>query len=543
MVYKKYIQKNGKLYGPYIYHSKRVGGKVISEYYGTKEKNFNYKTFLFIFAGIVLLAALIFFFIFSTHRITGNVVLGLDASYEEGKPLDGVLKFSLKEGELIPESSKIVFENSGKTYEFVLSDIFDEEVSEGNYYVYGKEIQGNGLGYGIEGENVIYPEVEFILQVYSESNAGGETIPEEASQVFPEVSETIPEEVVSEEESSSKVNQEVVSSESIENPVESNTDSIDILPDPSSNTPTTSTTTDSINTPATEPNTDSTNTPTTGNSVKNSRGIFASFFGLTGMVSMELENEISEVTSKGNSFIYELKEGETAELKPKSVKIGDESVEDKIISLKIEDSKVIVTTDYSEIEKGYGEDYAGSNEKIISLDLPDLNLLLEKGDLTIRLVYGEEELIYLKTFLKEGEKTSNEAVVNVEEDEEPSKIPIEVIEEANKSNKTFVEENKTVEEIINSSIWDIGDFLTTEERKILADKFGGISLQSTKSELFKGRIIRGYKFDKYYIEYSYDAASTKELLEVQMESDRIKFLKDIANSVSKEETIPTSYIF
>ena len=515
MVYKKYIQKNGKLYGPYIYHSKRVGGKVISEYYGTKEKNFNYKTFLFIFAGIVLLAALIFFFIFSTHRITGNVVLGLDASYEEGKPLDGVLKFSLKEGELIPESSKIVFENSGKTYEFVLSDIFDEEVSEGNYYVYGKEIQGNGLGYGIEGENVIYPEVEFILQVYSESNAGGETIPEEASQVFPEVSETIPEKVVSEEEAPSKVNQEVVSSESIESaPVES----------------TTKTTTEESSKPT-----------ITGNSVKNSGGIFASFFGLTGMVSIELENEVSGITSKDKSFIYELKEGETAELKPKSVKIGDESVEDKIISLKIEDNKAIVTTDYSEIEKGYGEDYVGSNEKIISLDLPDLNLLLEKGDLTIKLVYGEEELIYLKTFLKEGEKTSNEAVVNVEEDEEPSKIPIEVIEEANKSNKTFVEENKTVEEIINSSIWDIGDFLTTEERKILADKFGGISLQSTKSELFKGRIIRGYKFDKYYVEYSYDAASTKELLEIQMERDRIKFLKDIATSVSKEETLPTDY--
>jgi len=37
MAYKKYITKNGKTYGPYIYESKRVGKKVVSIYYG-KEK-------------------------------------------------------------------------------------------------------------------------------------------------------------------------------------------------------------------------------------------------------------------------------------------------------------------------------------------------------------------------------------------------------------------------------------------------------------------------------------------------------------------------
>ena len=34
MAYEKYIKKNGKVYGPYLYHSKRVDGKVISEYRG-----------------------------------------------------------------------------------------------------------------------------------------------------------------------------------------------------------------------------------------------------------------------------------------------------------------------------------------------------------------------------------------------------------------------------------------------------------------------------------------------------------------------------
>jgi len=32
MAYKKYIKRNGKLYGPYIYHSKRIGDKVIRQF-------------------------------------------------------------------------------------------------------------------------------------------------------------------------------------------------------------------------------------------------------------------------------------------------------------------------------------------------------------------------------------------------------------------------------------------------------------------------------------------------------------------------------
>jgi len=54
-----------------------------------------------------------------------------------------------------------------------------------------------------------------------------------------------------------------------------------------------------------------------------------------------------------------------------------------------------------------------------------------------------------------------------------------------------VEENESVEEIVNSSIWDIADFLTQAEIKILENEFGNASIQSTKSELYNGRIIRG----------------------------------------------------
>jgi len=37
MAYERYIKKNGKVYGPYVQHNKKVGGKVVSEYLGKKE--------------------------------------------------------------------------------------------------------------------------------------------------------------------------------------------------------------------------------------------------------------------------------------------------------------------------------------------------------------------------------------------------------------------------------------------------------------------------------------------------------------------------
>ena len=56
MAYKKYIKRGGKIYGPYIYHSRRVNGRVISEYRGTGKENkisLGGLKFLWIFLGIL----------------------------------------------------------------------------------------------------------------------------------------------------------------------------------------------------------------------------------------------------------------------------------------------------------------------------------------------------------------------------------------------------------------------------------------------------------------------------------------------------------
>lgn len=78
MAYKKYIKRNGKLYGPYIYHSRRVNGKVMSEYRGVT-KRIDYKKFIFIFFGVVFILGVGYGMISNKIELTGNVAVDLDA--------------------------------------------------------------------------------------------------------------------------------------------------------------------------------------------------------------------------------------------------------------------------------------------------------------------------------------------------------------------------------------------------------------------------------------------------------------------------------
>jgi len=170
MPYKKYIKRGGKVYGPYIYHSKRVDGKVVSEYHGTHGKKIDYKKFLWIGLGILVVALLVFGFSLMGNRISGKATFGIKTDYKKGEALDGVLKLSLKEGELLPDSSKLVFENSGEKYEYNLADFVSDKTIEGDFYVEGKEISGSGAGYGKEGVSEVYPVIYFSLDIYSSAS-------------------------------------------------------------------------------------------------------------------------------------------------------------------------------------------------------------------------------------------------------------------------------------------------------------------------------------------------------------------------------------
>ena len=81
MVYKKYIKRNGKVYGPYIYHSKRVGGKVVSESMPGLKKPKKYSNLFLILGVLAIVSLAIVLLVFSEKTISGKATLNLDANY------------------------------------------------------------------------------------------------------------------------------------------------------------------------------------------------------------------------------------------------------------------------------------------------------------------------------------------------------------------------------------------------------------------------------------------------------------------------------
>jgi len=480
MAYKKYIKRGGKVYGPYIYHSKRVDGKVVSEYRGTHSKKIDYKKFLWIGLGILVISLLAFGVSFLGKGISGKAVFDVKVDYKEGEFLDGVLKLSLNEGELLPDSSKLVFENNEERYEYVLADIISDEAVEGDFYVEGKEVSGSGSGYGIEGTKEASSIVYFTLEIYEDQNIIEE--PEELVEEIveePEEPEELVEEIVEEPE---EIVEEIIEESEEEEPAE------EIVEEPVQEV-------EEIEEEATE-----------GPGITG--GVISSFFGWmgTGRVVMELQTGIDGQVSVDNPFTYSLSEGQTAEIKSKSVRTDSEDLNDNVIDLEIISNEVIVTTDYFEEEEGFGQDYLGENVKSLKIDLSNLNLMLSEGDLKISLIYSEEELISLTTVLQEGE-----------------------------TSEAQVKEGK---EIIEEVVIPSGVDLTEAERAILINEFGEENIKKIRSEIDNGRLKIGYKLREYKIEYSYDNPMDEKIRELQMEADRTKWLKNIAATLLRKASVP-----
>ena len=146
------------------------------------------------------------------------------------------------------------------------------------------------------------------------------------------------------------------------------------------------------------------------------------------------------------------------------------------------------------------------------MNLSSLDLVFEKGSLSIDLVYDNREIVSLTTSLEQGEILTNET--------------LEEIPALNETNRTLEETMKFVSSAE----------LSEEERAELLDYFGNVSISTTKSEVFNGRLIRNYELGDYEVEYSYDYGGviTPEL-EEQMQKDLMKWLRDILTEVSRKE--------
>src|SRR3989339_1555 len=221
MVYKRYIKKkvNGewKTFGPYYYESYRDSNgitktryilepKKITKLRAVTEKIYRESRKLFVVLGILCLVVLSFFLL-SNIDLTGKAVMSIDQDYSIGEQIAGNLKLLLEQNEFIPGSTKVVINNAGEEFIFLLSDLVKENLSEGEFYLVGTNVSGFGLGYGIS--EIEYPKVAFVLDVYRTNLTSqiGEEI------VEPEV------EIIPEEQPQENIT-EIIENETVEEPTE-----------------------------------------------------------------------------------------------------------------------------------------------------------------------------------------------------------------------------------------------------------------------------------------------------------------------------------
>ncbi len=258
----------------------------------------------------------------------------------------------------------------------------------------------------------------------------------------------------------------------------------------------------------------------------------------TGQVVLELEKSVEGKVSLGEEFIYELQPGETAELKPLSVRTEFEELEDKEVKVKIEGNKVVVTTGYSEKEKGYGEEFLGDDIIEVPIDLSSLGLEVEEGDLSIKLVYGEEEILTIDSSLGEEGVVVDEPPEELEESEELVEDLNETLGNQTQGNETGGNETNQIQIGLNGTnqIFEISsvESLTIQEKALLFDYFGNKGY--SKSEMFKDRIIITYTLGRYEVEFSYDSSISEELLKIVMENDRVHWLRDLSVSLHSSES-------
>jgi len=468
MVYKRYIKKkvNGewKTFGPYYYESYRDSNgitktryilepKKITKLRAVTEKIYRESRKLFVVLGILCLVVLSFFLL-SNIDLTGKAVMSIDQDYSIGEQITGDLKLLLESNEFIPGSTKVVINNAGEEFIFLLSDLVKENLSEGEFYLVGTNVSGFGLGYGIS--EIEYPKVAFVLDVYQTnltSQIGEEVVEPELPEEQPQenITEIIENETVEEPQENVTIEEpaepvlneteEIIpeiettetptetitpETETSETPTETPTETItpEVTPE-TSETPT-EIPTETI-TPEVTPETTPSETPTpeitpettkaekeiekevkkeekqepasepetettiTGEIIKTLVNTFNAILSITG--NAVIGEEISGEVAYGETFTYDLAENQTARI------ISSE----QDIELTINNNQAIITTNYT-----------GGIEKEILIDLSNLNLTAKDGEFKVSLVYEGTEIVSAsKNINVENLTIVNETIQNI----------------------------------------------------------------------------------------------------------------------------------
>lgn len=505
MAYEKYITKNGKTYGPYIYQSKRVDGKVISEYIGpqdNKPKRKIPKKPIFFIIGTLILLAILLLTIFN-NQLTGRIVVDVQGELENSQITSGIINFVLKEGELLPSDSKIIIENENQTFTYDLRNLIgSQQTFSGNYFLEDQEISGSGEGIGLPGEYEEFPEIKFNLiltpkeESPSENNLEENTTQENETtenpiQIPTEENETI-EEIIEEPETQEET---PIEKEIPEEPIPEQTTQEVTIEIPIEQEPT----------PEPEP------TPITGNVVSNTFTSIGSF--LTGFLTQGSENEIEVTISKENPFTYNGLLENNYEIENITSNGEQISIEELII---YENANTLtISTYYSIKTKGFGEEYLRENTTNFTIDLTQLNIQLIPGDITIIFENNGTEIFSF---------TEELTAENLQKIEIENPI-VDLGEEL--FNLTL---NSTIEEIPKIEI-----NLTDEEKTILKAIFDFPVVQ-TKVNTYKDKFLVDFTIGESSMQKAYENSLDEQELENLIEIDQILWLKDIINSHNNKET-------
>src|SRR3989339_257983 len=404
MVYKRYIKKkvNGewKTFGPYYYESYRDSNgitktryilepKKVTKLRAVTEKIYRESRKLFVIMGILCLVVLSFFLL-SNIDLTGKAVMSIDQDYSIGEQIAGNLKLLLEQNEFIPGSTKVVINNSGEEFIFLLSDLVKENLSEGEFYLVGTNVSGFGLGYGIS--EIEYPKVAFVLDVYRTNltNQIGEEIVEPEVEIIPEEQ---PQENITEIENETiEEPQENVTIEEPAEPVLNETE--EIIPE----IETTETPTETI-TPETETSGTPTEIPaetitpevipeTTTSTETESETTKTENKETAEEKETEKETKTEEKVEEKQDLVGEAKEEST----PEPTSEPETTITGEIIKTLVNTFNAILSITGNAV---IGEEISGEvtyGETFI-YDLSNLNLTAKEGEFKVSLVYEGTEIV------------------------------------------------------------------------------------------------------------------------------------------------------
>jgi len=498
------------------------------------------------------------------------------AEYNPGENIKGVMSLNLRQGELLPASTKVILTMAGQEHIYELSELVSEEITpyEGDFYVDNKEISGTGIGYGVPGIIEDFPEISFTLNIVPVDESPQDQ-PQETGEESPQPSPQPPASTDNQETSDTESNDTSNNTEQSTKEINETEGSDEIITgevseEPEENLPTqtespeapteeSSTETESSQeeipveeqpvTEETEPPQPSPQPPASTDNQETSdtesdeqqiieisdetlpespdeigevglTGAIVSFFAgifvspLTGGVISD--TQIQGTVSHNSVFEYTLNEGQSVKLVQESVMLGEEVLDENIVDVEIIDNQVIVTTNYTEgAEQGFGEEYLGTEIETLEINLSKLDIESQQGELTIKLVYEETEIISSSLdLLKPG---------------------VQVISEINGTD---------VQEIREIKIENIEDFtLTEDEKSILIKNTGTNQVQITKAEALKNRLIVRYEIGRYWLEYSYlYTGEITDSLQAQLDLDKAKFAKKLANKFIEGEPVPENVL-